>query len=118
VTDFIYQVLGNYGRNWKPGVLIDDLGRAENIGLTIRYGNQMIWVVSDDDGVAYPVVCGDIVMVPQPGDDPGEIDGRCGIPVEPGKGACEGHDAQHAEWAQQTEAEIIEWEMNQEAMYG
>lgn len=118
MTDFIDKVTGNYGRDWKRGVLIDNLGDAESLGLTVRYGNQMTWVVSDYDGVAVPVVCGDIIMVPQPGDDPGEIDGRCGIPVEPGKGACEGHDAQHREWAQQTEAEIIEWERERELMYG
>lgn len=118
MTPGIYDFVRNYGRDWKPGVLIDDLGAAEAVGLQVRNGNQITWVIGDDDGRAYPVVCGDIIMVPQPGDDPGEIDGRCGIPVAPGKGACEGHDAQHAEWAQQTEAEIIEWEMNQEAMYG
>jgi len=108
-----YDVMGMYGPGpFRQGVLVDHLHLIPED--RIRNGQNVQWVVTDD-GRAWPVLCGEIIGIVT---EDGPSDGRCGIPVEPGKGACEGHELQHQEWAQQTEAETIQWERERELMYG
>lgn len=111
---FIYDVTGGYGPDWRRGVLVDDLARATALGLAVRTLTRTQWVVSDDpaeNGLACPVVCGHLVWVYT---EDGRMDGRCGVPAVPGRGACDGHADERDEYQAMTEAERAYTERQEE----
>lgn len=106
----IYDVVGNYGPGWRPGVLIDDLDRAVTFGLKVVNTGTKTWVVGDDPndfGRAYPVVCGDIIGIVT---EDGPTDGRCGVPVDGDRWGCTGHADQRDWWQGLTELEKVQVE--------
>lgn len=77
-----------YGRGWKPGVVVDDVPAFEAAGGVVRDGaHGGMWAVVEG-GRAYPVVCGDIVMLDS---EDGPVTGRCGLAASSETGACVGH---------------------------
>lgn len=103
----IYDFTGLYGQDWNQGVLIDNLNRAEAAGMKVHTMAIRQYVTGPDGGASFPVVCGDIIAV---WTEDGRMDGRCGLPIVPGRGACEGHADQQEAWRGQCEAEVIAWE--------
>lgn len=94
-----------YGAAWTLGILTDHVAKVEAAGLTVATVDGLA-VVVDADG-AIPVVCSELIEVST---EDGPISGRCGLPVKAGAFACEGHGADIAAWAAQSEAETIAWE--------
>ena len=99
----VANLVGSYGVDWEPGVLIDHLDQVPERFLV-------------DDGTAievhgerYPVVCGDLIEVPT---EDGPISGRCGIQIASRDAAgCPGHDAARREWSEMSELERRDWEI-------
>lgn len=87
--------VGNYGPDWRRGVLTDHEAAFEAAGGRIRTlasGRRQVAVAPD--GSTVPVVCGDIVEIST---EDGPMSGRCGEDAVPGRYACEGHaDARDA----------------------
>lgn len=108
-TATVYDFTGMYGQDWTQGVLVDHLDRATAAGMVVRTmpASRRQYVTGPRGGVAFPVVCGDLVEV---WTEDGRMDGRCGLPVLAGAPACEAHAEQIAYWAAQTEAEAMAWE--------
>jgi hypothetical protein len=100
---------GTYGVEWNTAILVDVLDRAVAAGLVLRTmpasGRQ--YLTGPQGGRALPVVCGDIIEV---WTEDGRMDGRCGLPVLAGLGACEGHAQEREAWLAMSERERDGWE--------
>jgi hypothetical protein len=102
------QMIGFYGQDWKRGLLVDHVEAFKVAGGEIREaasGSGRAWAIVPGLPAA-PVVCGDIIRVDT---EDGPVSGNCGAPAG-AQGACDFHEAQHAEWAAQTDAEALAWE--------
>ena len=80
--------LGSYGPEWRTGVVVDHVEMFVAAGGTVRpaaSGSGASWAVVD--GIAYPVVCGELVAIRT---EDGVTDGRCGSPATV-DGCCAGH---------------------------
>jgi hypothetical protein len=105
-TTDIETFVNGYGPTWRSGVLIDNTDRFIAAGGHIRNGVTAMWAVMAD-GIAHPVVCGEMVRIDT---EDGSITGRCGCNVIRDFGACDYHAAIIAEWREQSEAETVAWE--------
>lgn len=97
--------LGGYGQDWRQGVLSEQLELYLAAGGVVRpaaSGSGASWAVVD--GVAYPVVCSEVVEV---WTEDGRQSGRCGRPAVE-LGSCEGHAAQQYAWRQE-DRERLGW---------
>lgn len=100
--------IGMYGQDWRAGLLSEHVDAFIEAGGEVREaasGTGKAWAVIG--GKAYPVVCAEIVEVAT---EDGPMSGRCGHPATAEFGACETHAAVIAQWARQSEAQIIAWE--------
>jgi len=99
----VANLVGSYGPDWEPGLLIDHLDQVPERFLV-------------DDGTAievhgerYPVVCGDLISVPT---EDGPVSGRCGTRIASRDAAgCPGHDAARREWSEMSELDRRDWEI-------
>jgi hypothetical protein len=100
-----YDLTGCYGQGWRQGLLSDHVGLALDLGfrvVTLSHTRRLVC----EDGLTFPVVCSEIVMVDT---EDGPIDGRCGL-VADLDGFCEPHAAQVSEWRAMSELERALWE--------
>lgn len=104
--DTLYRISGLYGRHSdRTGVLVDALPQvAAAPDLRVVRTAHREYVV-DHKGHALPVVCGDIVETVDSEGFRG--DGRCGIQVAKGRGACDFHADEREAWFGLTEAERL-----------
>jgi hypothetical protein len=81
--------IGSYGQTWRWGLLSEHLDLFVRAGGTHRpsRSDKAGWAVVD--GVAYPVVCSEIVRVDT---EDGPVSGRCGANAIEETGTCEAHD--------------------------
>lgn len=89
------QFIGSYGQNWNAGLLSEHVASFVAAGGTVRgaaSGSGAAWAVVD--GVAYPVVCSEIVEVHT---EDGPMSGRCGARATV-DGLCAHHEAIVATW--------------------
>lgn len=103
--------IGSYGTDWKNGLLSEHLDMFARAGGVVRgaaSGSGAAWAVVD--GVAYPVVCSEIISVPT---EDGPVSGRCGH-VAVRLGACADHAEVIEAWQAQSEAETAAWERSRE----
>jgi len=105
------QFVGNYGHDWKPGVLAEHLQAFRAAGGVVRRsrtGSGVVWAVV---GIkAYPFVCGHLIQVDT---EDGPVSGRCGLRAVR-EGACEAHAEEHASWVAMSEAERAAWERDRD----
>lgn len=79
--------LGMYGQDWKQGLIGEHLDLFIAAGGTFRAGSARLgWAVVE--GVAYPVMCSEIVRIDT---EDGPVSGRCGRPAL-ASFVCEAHD--------------------------
>ncbi len=81
--------IGSYGQTWRPALISEHLDLFIQAGGTHRPANSTGagWAVVD--GVAYPVVCSEIVRVDT---EDGPVSGRCGHNALAATGTCDYHD--------------------------
>ena len=107
----IYDLTGNYGTEWRTGILVDHTSEAALAGadciLRVTYTDRA-YLSPKAGGMAVPVVCGDLIEVM---DSEGmRMDGRCGLRVLASAGACEGHAAEREAWVAMSEIDRRAWE--------
>jgi len=96
--------VGAYGQNWTTGILSDHVISAQaHLGRAATVDAEGNTFLGD-----YPVLCSEIVEVYT---EDGTIHGRCGTPVLFNAYACPGHYEVIEAWRGASEAERIEWEM-------
>lgn len=102
----VANLVGSYGVDWEPGLLVDHLDQVP----------ERFFV---DDGIAievhgerYPVVCGELISVPT---EDGPVSGRCGIQIASRDAVgCPGHAAALRGWADMTELERRDLERDED----
>lgn len=102
----VANLVGSYGVDWEPGLLVDHLDQVPERFLV-------------DDGIAievhgerYPVVCGELIEVPT---EDGPVSGRCGTQIASRDAAgCPGHAAALQGWADMTELERRDLERDED----
>lgn len=101
----------------RVGVLNDHAFRAAQLpNVRLVTGTLATYVVDDEaGGIAYPVLCGDIIEVRTLDEI---TDGRCGaLGVDPDTLQCEGHAAERRAYMALTEAERAHMERMEDALY-
>jgi hypothetical protein len=82
--------VGNYGQDWKAGVLSEHLRPAHSA----RRLPGGTWIVIQPDGSTNKIVCSELIWVFT---EDGRIDGRCGLPVDEHGLTCPRHELPTAE---------------------
>lgn len=83
-------LVGNYGQDWRSGILSDHLRDAEAHGLVIvhmKNGSSWVTYKAVNPALAARVLCSEIVWITT---EDGRMDGRCGNPTVDGY-ACARH---------------------------
>lgn len=96
--------VGAYGPRWRWAVISEHLPAFVAAGGVHRpsAGFSAGWAVVD--GVAYPIVCSEVIEV---WTEDGRQSGRCGEHALAETGACEPHSEERAAWLALSEAERV-----------
>jgi hypothetical protein len=85
----LYDFTGNYGQEWREGVVIDHLRAAQVAGCLVHEApSGRRYVTGPRGGHAVPVVCGEVIQIDT---EDGPISGRCGKPLHATEWACYMH---------------------------
>jgi hypothetical protein len=85
----LIRFVGFYGETSRPGIASDHLDLFVRAGGTHRRSRGLGAGWGVIDGVAYPVVCSELVWIYT---EDGRIDGRCGQLALDATGTCDAHD--------------------------